>query len=211
MKHRFSPLFSIVISLITLLTTGFVTANTVKQVITVEKKVAVIFMKVSPDCSSEAACEPGFPAGLRANIHEPRYSAGTYGALISQTMTPFITQATYNHTHMTFTAIENPNSSNGWFDAPHALERYNDPENNPDFVSIFNDALALAYSAVGDAISTYDALLVVSNIQSQFGYTVGCGYTPPGGVCDLFDGCTDVDWSNQQANQPGACRRECGF
>lgn len=72
MKHRFSPLFSIVISLITLLTTGFVTANTVKQVITVEKKVAVIFMKVSPDCSSEAACEPGFPAGLRANIHEPR-------------------------------------------------------------------------------------------------------------------------------------------
>ncbi len=181
MKHRFSPLFSIVISLITLLTTGFVTANTVKQVITVEKKVAVIFMKVSPDCSSEAACEPGFPAGLRANIHEPRYSAGTYGALISQTMTPFITQATYNHTHMTFTAIVNPNSSNGWFDAPHALERYNDPANNPDPEYIFDDALALAFSVVGDDIATYDSLLVVHNFQSQFGVTYGCGYTPPGG------------------------------
>ena len=49
---------------------------------------------------------------------------------------------------------------------------------------------SLAYSVVGDDLATYDMLLVVRNIQSLFGFTTGCGYTPPGGylTCPLHVG-----------------------
>ncbi len=180
MRKHLSTTISIFISLFTLLTTGFITSSSVKQVTTVEKRVAVVFMKLSPNCSSEAACEPDYPAGLRANIHSPRASAATYVSIMNQTMTSFITQATYSHTHMTFTAIQNPNSSDGWFSAPHPLEDYNDPAHNPDAENYFEDAVSLAFSAVGYDINNYDVLLVVNNIQSLFGYTMGCGSTAPG-------------------------------
>lgn len=180
MIQHLSPKISILISLLTLFTTGFITPNNTNQVVTVEKRVAVVFMKLSPNCSSEAACEPDYPADLRANIHAPRANAATYVSLMNQTMTNFITQATYSHTHMTFTAMQNPNSSDGWFNAPHQLEAYNDPAHNPDAENYFEDAVSLAFSSVGYDINNYDVLLVVNNIQSLFGYTAGCGNTAPG-------------------------------
>ncbi len=180
MKHHFSPCLMLFICITALFSTGFIQQKTIDPVNTVEKKVAVVFLKLSPACSTDEACKPDFPPGLRANIHEPHYSASTYAYIMNQTMTSYITEATYAHTHMVFTAIANPNSSDGWFDAPHQLEYYNDPENNPNFISIFDDALMLAFSVIGYDIDTYDALLVVNNIQSLYGYTVGCGYTAPG-------------------------------
>jgi hypothetical protein len=115
---------------------------------------------------------------------------------MNQTMTKYITEATYNHTHMVFTAITNPNSPDGWFDAPHTLEEYNEElPNNPRDADIFVDASSLAYSVVGEDLTTYDMVLIVRNFQTQYGYTAGCGITPAGGyvTCPLKIGTT---WKN---------------
>ena len=138
MNFRLSSRFVIIISLLILLTTGFTPYN---STVPIEKKVAVIFIRHSPDCSSDDACRPNYPPELRATIGVPRWSPTSYAYAMNQTMTKFITEATFSHTHIVFTAISNPNSSNGWFDAPHMLEDYNhNPPNDPATANIFNDA-----------------------------------------------------------------------
>jgi len=193
MSARITPRIVIFISLLLMLSAGFTPYN---PTVPVEKKVAVVFIRHSDDCSSDAACDPGFSPGLRATLGAPRYTPTAYTYVMNQTMTKYITEATYNHTHMVFTAITNPNSADGWFDAPHTLEEYNEElPDNPRDADIFVDASSLAYSVIGEDLTTYDMVLVVRNFQSQFGYTAGCGVTPAGGyvTCPLKIGTT---WKN---------------
>ncbi len=178
-RHRF-PILVILIVLTTFFSTSFRTFSGIKTVIPVEKKVAVIFIKFSPDCPSDDACNPEFPPELRANINTPRDSASYTASLLNLNMTRYIMEATYSHTHMVFSAIVNPNSSDGWFEIPYGMRYYSQPETNLNFRNIFEDALQLAYSAVGDDIQNYDVILLINNIQSQYGYTLGCSYTAPG-------------------------------
>jgi hypothetical protein len=163
MSTRLTPRIVIFISLLLMLSAGFTPYN---PTVPIEKKVAVVFIRHADDCSSDAACDPGFSPGLRATLDTPRWSATIYTYLMNQTMTKYITEATYNHTHMVFTAISNPNSADGWFDAPHTLEEYNEElPDNPRDADLFDDASSLAYGVIGEDIAMYDMLLVVRNFQ----------------------------------------------
>lgn len=178
MNTLLTPRIVIFMSLILLLSAGFTPYN---PTVPIEKKVAVIFIKYTDDCSSDAACLPFFSPPLRATLGTPRFSASTYTYLMNLTMTQYITEATYNHTHMVFTAITNPDSADGWFDAPNDLEDYNDnPPDDPATADIFNDALSLAHDVAGDDITSYDMILVVQNFQSLYGFTLGCHDSEPG-------------------------------
>ena len=138
----------------------------------VTKKAMVVFVKFSsPFCSSAENCEPDFKQGLVDTIHSPRHTPATYVNMLNYTMTNFIMEATYNNSRLVFETILNPDSADGWFDAPHQLEDYNQSQN----ARMGQDALDLAYSVVGDEVQDYDLLFVVNNIQSQYGYSTGLG------------------------------------
>lgn len=134
------------------------------------RNVMVVFLKLSaPFCSSLEKCLPDFPQVLQDRIHPPRHSAVEYANLFNSTVSAFIREATYSNERFNFTAIVNPASSDGWFDAPHSLEDYNQSQS----ASMGQDAYDDAVSTIGDEVQNYDVLLVITNIQSLFGYTTG--------------------------------------
>lgn len=146
----------------------------------VNRKVMVVFLKLSPPfCSNEQNCTPNFPPVLRNEIRTPRHSAAGYENMLNFTITNYIMEATYSNSHLEFDAIANPNSADGWFDAPHSLEAYNEPEGDEDADAYMGeDAFNLAYATIGNAVQNYDILLVVNNIQFIYGFTASFGPYP---------------------------------
>jgi len=140
-------------------------------------KVLVVFLKLSaPFCSSLEACKPDFGQDHIDSIHEPRHMGSTYENMLNYTMSNFIKEATFNNANVTFDAVLNPNSSDGWFDAPHSLEQYNNPKGGePPAAAAFmgQDAYDLASSVIGSAVNNYDILYVVNNIQMLYGFATG--------------------------------------
>ena len=149
----------------------------------VNKRVAVVFLKHSPPfCPTEASCLPSFSQEILDSIHSPRHTATEYENMLNSRISSYFNEVTYNKVSLTFEAILNPDSADGWFDAPHQLYEYNnpDPEPNPNTASYYQDALSLVYPLIGSAIENYDILLVVQNIQSHFGFTSVYGGVQPG-------------------------------
>ena len=140
-------------------------------------KVLVVFLKLSePFCSSPEACLPDFGQNHMDSVHEPRHSASTYEGMLNNTMSNFIKEATYNNANVIFDAVLNPASGDGWFDAPHSLEQYNNPNGDyPPAAEAFmgQDAYNLAYGVIGSAADNYDMLYVVNNIQMLYGFATG--------------------------------------
>ncbi|MCJ7519894.1 MAG: hypothetical protein MUO42_09540, partial [Anaerolineaceae bacterium] len=137
-------------------------------------KVLLVFLKLSaPFCSSLDACLPDFGQDHIDSIHEPRHMASTYETMLNVTMSSFIKEATFNNANVTFDAVLNPDSNDGWFDAPHSLEQYNNPNGaQPPAAEAFmgQDAYALASGVIGSAVNNYDMLIVVNNIQMLYGF-----------------------------------------
>ncbi len=143
----------------------------------VQKRVGVVFiMHSSPYCSSLSECLPKFPQELQDNIKPPRLTATQYVGLLNSTITDYFNEATYNYSHLSFEAVLNPMRSDGWFEAPHKLSDYNDPER----AHIIQDGVDIAASIKGFGVVNYDILLVVQNIQSLYGYTSVIGGLHPG-------------------------------
>ncbi len=139
------------------------------------KDVMVVFLKITdPNCPSADSCLPDFPQALRNEIKTPRFSAETYTAMLNYRMKPFIREATFSNAIYNFEAVINPESSDGWFEAPHQLEDYNEFKN----ASWGRDAKNLALTAIGNSVSNYDVLLVVTNIQTLYGFTTGMDEHP---------------------------------
>ncbi|MCJ7724388.1 MAG: hypothetical protein MUP03_09665, partial [Anaerolineales bacterium] len=140
-------------------------------------KVLVVFLKLSaPFCSSPEACLPDFDEILAGTIHEPRHTASTYETMLNVTMSSFTKEATFNNANMTFDAVLNPDSNDGWFDAPHSLEQYTKPNGgDPPAAEAYmgQDAYALASSVAGFDVNNYDMLFVVNNIQMLYGFATG--------------------------------------
>ena len=138
----------------------------------VSKRVGVVFIMHSPPyCSSLLECLPKFPQDLQDSIKSPRLTANQYVALLNTTMTDYFNEATYDYSHLSFEAVLNPMRSDGWFEAPHKLSDYNDP----DIASIIQDGVNIAASIKGFGVVDYDILLVVQNIQMLYGKTDVCG------------------------------------
>ena len=125
-------------------------------------KVLVVFLKLSaPFCSTPEACLPDFGQNHIDSVHEPRHSASTYESMLNYTMSSFIKEATFNNANVIFDAVLNPDSGDGWFDAPHSLEQYNNPNGDyPPAAEAFmgQDAYNLAYGVIGSAVDNYDML-----------------------------------------------------
>jgi len=134
------------------------------------RNVMVVFLKLSaPFCLTLENCLPDFPQVLQDRIHTPRHPAVEYANLFNGTVSAFIREATFSNEIFNFSAVVNPASPDGWFDAPHPLEDYNQSQD----ASMGQDAYDFAVSTIGNEVQNYDILLVITNIQSLFGYTTG--------------------------------------
>ncbi len=140
------------------------------------ERVAVVFLKhSSPICLIQSDCLPDFPQPVQDAILTPRHTATQYENILNFRISAFYDEVTYNKVHLTFDAIVNPDSADGWFDAPHSLYEYNQKTAN-----IFVDALDQAYPIVGSDLQNYDILLVVQNFQVLYGFTQVYGGVQPG-------------------------------
>ena len=140
-------------------------------------KVLVVFLKLSaPFCSTPEACLPDFGQNHIDSVHNPRHTGSVYVSMLNNTMSNYIKEATFNNANVTFEAVLNPDSSDGWFDAPHSMEQYNNPNGPepPDAQAFMGqDAYNLASSVAGSAVDNYDMLYVVNNIQMLYGFATG--------------------------------------
>lgn len=173
-----------------LVCTSFISADATTVI---EKKVGVVFIiNSAPFCASGGPCElsPRI-SGLIPNVLPPRATPAHYINLLNYTMTDYIQKASYGVSHLTFEAILNPDGPDGWFEAPHTMEEY--LLTNSEIV--VNDAVQLAYSAIGSEVQQYEILMVVENIQSQFGFTAGCRVYDPGEyvTCPVMAGGIQLD------------------
>jgi len=138
-------------------------------------KVMVVFLKLAaPFCTTPENCLPDFPQALQDEIRWPRHPASTYENLLNGTLAAFMREATFSNEIFTFEAVLNPASTNGWFDAPHPLEDYNQSLN----ASMGVDAYNLAATVNSELVQNYDVLLVITNIQTLYGYTTGLNGRP---------------------------------
>jgi M6 family metalloprotease-like protein len=142
----------------------------------VNRKVAVIYLKhTAPFCFTQQdlapACEPKFPPDVVATVQSPRHTASEYTTKFNASVRDYFYRVSFNQVNLSFYTISNPDSADGWFDAPHKLWHYNQEATSG--ASIHQDGVDLAYSIIGDALADYDILLVVHNIHFYpMGYAV---------------------------------------
>lgn len=150
-------------------------------------RAALIFLKhVEPFCSSEVACLPQYPPEVLAAVLPPRHSAIAYQNLVNARVSPYMVAASFHKHNITFEAIVNPNSADGWFEAPHTLEEY-----NAGVIDLHLEGIQMAYAAIGSALADYDFVITVRNLRLTTGYAllcptedgglVTCGHPLPGG------------------------------
>jgi len=132
----------------------------------VNKNVAVIFLKhvLTPYCPNQADCEPSWTPEQQALILPPRHSASVYQAILNSLVTDYYNKNSYNQVHLNFTSIINPDSTDGWFDAPHKIFEYNLGD-----ADLYQDGAVTAYAAIGSSLDDYDFLVTVHNYQGRSG------------------------------------------
>jgi len=143
---------------------------------TVNRKVAVIYLKhTAPFCFTieglAPACEPKFPPDLVDMVKPPRHTASEYTAKFNASVKDYFYRVSFDQVNLSFHTISNPDSADGWFEAPHKLWHYNQEATSG--ASIHQDGVDLAYSTIGDSLADYDILLVIHNIQFYpMGYSI---------------------------------------
>ena len=129
------------------------------------KTVAIVFLKhVPPYCPNPADCEPSWPPEKQALILPPRYTAGQYQAILNYLVSNYYYKNSLNNVDLEFTAVINPNSNDGWFDAPHKIFEY-----NLGIADLRHDGATMAYNAIGSAVDDYDYLVTVHNYRGRSG------------------------------------------
>ena len=151
------------------------------------QKVLVVLLKHQPPhCPGAGAC---WTAAQLADIKPPRHTAAQYETILNQAVNAYYLQATYGKTSFDFDVLVNPDSSDGWWDAPSSVQQYIAGQNafvgNPGFVK---DA-AVKVAAAATDLGPYDRLLVMANVQTRNGQTNSKGvpitYQTPTGPKEL--------------------------
>jgi M6 family metalloprotease-like protein len=119
--------------------------------------VVVILYKLTkqPFCPTAESCEPWWGPGDLANLGPPRHSASEYGSVLDQLINDYYQKATYGQVYFSFHVLVNPNSSDGWWEAPGAVWEYNQGRD------IYMDGVQTAYSVLGDNLLGFSHFLVI--------------------------------------------------
>lgn len=135
----------------------------------------------------------------RIKFGPPRHSPAQWENILNQQASVFWSDSSYNQTNFTFTVVADPNTSDGWFPAPHALQLYNrggwgvDPKDSPPYVPYSSDVASSALDTLcsipivalslncGKAANqfphNYDRLVIMNNWQDFGGQTYGNNVT----------------------------------
>ena len=131
-------------------------------------KVLVVMVKLDkqPACPHPADCEPNIGAALQAKILEPRHSATETMKLLEKEVNQYYQNASYGEMYFDFHLLVNPDSADGWWDAPHAIWQY-----NLHLATFQQDSVSIAYTVLGNEIDNYDRILYIQNVKERGGQT----------------------------------------
>jgi M6 family metalloprotease-like protein len=137
-------------------------------------KVLVVMVKLDkqPPCPTPADCEPNIGPAVQAKITNPRNNAADTMQLVEKAVNKYYQNATYGQMYFDFKLLENPNSTDGWWDAPHTIAEYNKAK-----ATFQQDSVSIAYTVLGDEIDNYDRILYIQNVKERGGQTC-CLHTP---------------------------------
>jgi hypothetical protein len=116
--------------------------------------VLVVLMKFNhqANCPTMEDCSP-WTADDLAKIKPPRHNAQDYQAILDQGINSYYQKATYGQVYFNFIVLVNPNSPDGWWDAPHAIWEY-----VKQMANTKGDGVLLASRALGSEISNYQKI-----------------------------------------------------
>ena len=137
-------------------------------------RVLVVMMKFNkePNCPTLADCSASFTAKDLLDIKTPRHSASEYVQLMNKEINTYYQNASFGKMYFVFDLLENPNSTDGWWDAPYTLA-----EITAQKISFKQIAISIAYTALGDILLDYDRVIVISGMAHRGGQTC-CLNTP---------------------------------
>ena len=118
-----------------------------------------------PNCPTLEDCLP-FSAQDVADIKEPRHFASDYVQLMDKEINEYYQNASFGQMYFDFDLLANPNSKDGWWDAPYTLAEI--AESGVSFKQI---AISIAYTELGDALLNYDRVIFISDMQHRGGQT----------------------------------------
>jgi len=132
-------------------------------------KVAVVFFKhVLDPCPNPGDCSTDWtPETLKVVSKTPRHKADEWIKIFSEPINDYFYKATYGQVGFDFDAIKNPDSADGFFDAPHAIYEYDNGSGD-----MYQESVEKAYSVLGDGLAEYDRLLIVQSQWKRCGVTV---------------------------------------
>jgi hypothetical protein len=163
------------------------------------QQVLVILLEFPTDKSklcpnSKLPC--GTPGQIAA-IGKPRHTASEWQTLFNDVPASYWADTTYNQTKLVFTVLNNAETADGWWPAPHSFQDYarnggSGPwqqwyqnKNTPPTYAMVPDAVAsVAQNICGNpllfvvcgALPSFNRLIVMSNFHSFGGQTLGNGY-----------------------------------
>jgi M6 family metalloprotease-like protein len=134
--------------------------------------VVVLFeLTKQPACPTPDSCEPWWNPTELAKIGPPRHSASEYEPILNQLINDYYQKATYGQVYFSFHVLVNPNSNNGWWEAPGAVWEYNQGRD------IYMDGVQAAYDVLGDNLLNFDHFLVIQADHDHSGQTC-CTHMP---------------------------------
>jgi M6 family metalloprotease-like protein len=127
--------------------------------------VVLLTLTKEPKCPTPEDCEPWWTPDQLANIQTPRYKASVYESILNQKVNAYYQKATYGQVYFDFHVLVNPESEDGWFEAPGAVWEYNQGRN------LYEDGARVAYGAIGDELKNYRHFLVIQGDRDRSGQT----------------------------------------
>jgi M6 family metalloprotease-like protein len=135
--------------------------------------VVLLTLTKEPKCPTPESCEPWWPPDQLANIQTPRYKASVYESILNQKVNAYYQKAAYGQVYFDFHVLVNPESEDGWFEAPGAVWEYNQGRN------LYEDGARVAYGAIGDGLKNYRHFLVIQGDRDRSGASCCMHYANP--------------------------------
>jgi hypothetical protein len=143
---------------------------------------------VTPCPNSQEPCPPGIVNYFQQECGSPRHTPAEWQALLNSIATSYWQASSYNQTNFQFTVLSDPDTSDGWWPAPHSPQDYwrnsnggnwSQDTNNPPSYAMVPDVTAsvaqsicsnpiLALAGVCQSLATFNRLLVIQNFNGAY-------------------------------------------
>lgn len=155
--------------------------------------ILVEFPTTNPCPNPSVPCKVD-PTWFASAVGAPRHSPSEWETILNNVATSYWNQTTYNQSHWQYTVLSDPQTADGWWPAPHALNDYfrntkggnwyQDSNTPPTYAFVPDVTASVVQSICGNPLlfavcsilPNYNRLIVMPNFHSFGAQTLGNAY-----------------------------------